>query len=105
MQSYIPFLPIAIFSVIILFMSSSKILTLSLGLLTVAVALFVASIQNYMSHALLLRTLSIISVSMFGYFLVEVFRFGHWERYHYHPSDDTATKPPPEWLLLSLPNT
>ena len=101
---WIPFIFLFVLmgAIIIISMSPGILVTISLGLLGVSAALLGISVQKDVEYAFQLRIVSGGLVLAFVYFLIEALRFGHWEIYYSHPSDDTATKPPPKLLIVRI---
>lgn len=98
----IPLFTLPLIAIIIAFVSGGIFLGIGVCLLTVSASLFGISVLPNVEHTTLFRIIS--SVLFLGaiYFIVETCRFGYWERHFYHPSDDTAERPPPKQLIAKI---
>jgi len=72
------------------------------GLLAFGGVLLAASFQKDVQHPSLLQAISGFVLAVAIYLCVEALRLGYWRLHYYNPSDDTATKPPPNLLIMEL---
>jgi len=72
------------------------------ALLGASALLFGASFQQNVQQVLLLRIVSGILFASSVYLFIEALRLGYWRDHYYHPSDDTAIKPPPDLLIIKF---
>jgi len=86
---------------LLLTLKNSGIITIVMAVVwgTIGAASFAGAIALYIFGACVL---AIILVLISVYCFIESGRWAYWRDVHYHGSDDTSSKPPPQLLFMKL---